>query len=65
MTDKLADDLLLGAKKIADWMGATERQIYYWAALKRFGLFHVGDKIAGRKSTIAAEVAKLESGEAA
>ncbi len=67
MGERLADDLLIGAKKIADWIGVRERQIYYWAQLNppRFGLFHIGDKIAGRKSKIAAELAKYESGEAA
>jgi hypothetical protein len=59
--ERLADDLMLGAKKIAAWMGATERQVYYWASIKRFHLFHIGDKIAGRKSTISAYLAKLES----
>jgi hypothetical protein len=63
--ERLADDLLLGAKPIADWMGCSPRQVYYWARIKRFGLFHVGDKIAGRKSRILKELAQLEAGEGA
>ena len=65
MSERMADDLMIGAKKIADWMGATERQVYYWAQIKRFHLFRIGDKIAGRKSTITTDLAKLENGEAA
>jgi hypothetical protein len=61
--ERLADDLLLGAKSIADWIGCNPRQVYYWARMKppRFGLFHVGDKIAGRKSRILKELAQLEA----
>lgn len=58
--ERLADDLLLGAKAVAEWMGASERQIYYWAQSRRFGLFRIGDKIAGRKTTILANLARLE-----
>lgn len=58
----LGDDLLFGAKAIAEWMNCSERQIYYWKKIKRFGLFSVGDKVVGRKSTIAAEMARFERG---
>jgi hypothetical protein len=63
--ERLADDLLLGARALAEWTGASERQIYYWAQIRRFGLFRIGDKIAGRKSTIMAHMARLEAGEGA
>jgi hypothetical protein len=53
-------DLLVGAKKIAQFMGATERQIYYWHEKKRFRFFNIGEQIAARKSTLAEDVAKLE-----
>jgi hypothetical protein len=59
--ERLADDLLLGAGAIAAFVGCTPRQIYYWARIKKFGLFHIGDKIAGRKSRILKEVAQLEA----
>ncbi len=65
MTERLADDLLVGAGAIAEYVGVSKRQVYYWAQIKRFRLFHIGDRIAGRKSTIAEDIAKLESGEAA
>ena len=54
-------DLLVGAKKIAAFMGATERQIYYWHEKKRFRFFNIGEQIAARKSTLAEDVAKLEA----
>jgi hypothetical protein len=58
---RLADDLLLGARSISDWVGCSPRQIYYWARIKKFGLFRIGEKIAGRKSRILKEVAELEA----
>jgi hypothetical protein len=59
--ERLADDLLLGARPIADWIGCSPRQVYYWARIKKFGLFHVGAAIAARKSRILKEVAQLEA----
>lgn len=53
-------DLLIGAKKIAQFLNATERQIYYWHEKKRFRFFNIGEQIAARKSTLAEDVAKLE-----
>jgi hypothetical protein len=65
MDAKPADDLMVGAKAIATWMGVTERQVYYWAETRRFRIFKIGDKLAGRKSTLSEDLAKLENGEAA
>jgi hypothetical protein len=42
-------------------MGCRPRQIYYWARIKKFGLFHIGTQIAGRKSRILRELAQLEA----
>jgi hypothetical protein len=60
-------DLLIGAKKIARFMGenVTERQIYYWHETKRFRFFNIGDLIAARKSTLAEDLKNLEAGSAA
>jgi hypothetical protein len=58
---KLGDDILYGAGAIAEYMNASKRQVYYWKKLGLFGLFDIGDnKIAGRKSRIVAELAKME-----
>jgi hypothetical protein len=32
-------DLLVGAKRIAEYLNATERQVYHWAATKQFKAF--------------------------
>jgi hypothetical protein len=67
MEPKLADDLMVGAKQIADWLGVSERKVFYWGETKRIPIFKVGSQLAGRKSTIARHLEKLEleSGEAA
>jgi hypothetical protein len=59
-------DLLLGAKALAKFLNASERQIYYWNSLdpKPFHFFNIRDKIAGRKSTLAEDLARLEAGKA-
>jgi hypothetical protein len=61
---RLGDDILYGAKALAAWMGCSERQIYYWRRLGRFGLFSIGEKVCGRKSKIIAELAKIEAASA-
>lgn len=58
-------DLLVGAKKIAQFLNVTERQVYYWQQKKRFRFFNIGELIAARKSTLIEDLAKLEAGEAA
>lgn len=65
MKEKLADDLLVGAKAIAEYVGVTERQVFYWGETGRLPLFKIGSKWAGRKSQINERLSKLESGEAA
>jgi hypothetical protein len=54
-------DLLVGAKKIAAFLNATERQVYYWHEEKRFRFFKIGELIAARKATLIEDLAKLES----
>ncbi|MDN4988829.1 hypothetical protein QY049_37420 [Bradyrhizobium sp. WYCCWR 13022] len=61
MEVEIADDLMLGAKTVAAWMGLPVRQIFYMAETGQLPLFKIGGKWAGRKSTIAAHVARLES----
>jgi hypothetical protein len=67
MESRLADDLMVGAKAIATWLGVPERKVFYWAETKRIPIFRVGSQLAGRKSTIARHLEKLEAeaGEAA
>ena len=48
----LSDDLLKGARQIAEFTGFTERQIFYYAEKKKLPLFRVGSAICGRKSQL-------------
>jgi hypothetical protein len=50
--EKLADDLLDGVKAIAAFTGLPERRVYYLAENQLLPLFKLGDRWAGRKSTL-------------
>jgi hypothetical protein len=45
---KLADDILVGAKAIAEEAGLSQRQVY--AYQKELGLTHMGSLLVGSKS---------------
>lgn len=61
MNPEIGDDLMLGAKSVAAWMRLPVRQIFYMAETGQLPLFKIGGKWAGRKSTITAHIAELES----
>jgi hypothetical protein len=65
MEPKLAEDLMVGAKPIAEFMGLPVRQIFYLAETGRLPLFKIGNKWAARKSAIERHLANLENGKAA
>lgn len=44
---KLADDLLIGAENIADFIGLSPRQVYHQSA--RLKLKHLGGMLIGSK----------------
>ena len=52
-------DLLIGAKKIAKFLNASERQIYYWKEKKRFRFIEIGELIAARKSDLIEDLQRL------
>jgi hypothetical protein len=54
------DDLLIGARPIATWLGLPVRQVFYMAERRQLPLFKIGSKWACRKSTIKAHFAALE-----
>ena len=56
----LADDLLEGADAIATFMGWNRRRVYYAAERKLIPIFHMGDHLAARKSTLRRHVENLE-----
>jgi hypothetical protein len=53
-SSNLADDLLIGAKPIADFTGLDPRQVYHAAAKGHIPTFYIGPKIAARKSELRA-----------
>jgi predicted kinase len=61
----LADDLLVGAAAIADYLygdPAKRRKVYGLAESKALPLFHMGREICARKSTLQKWVAAREAG---
>jgi hypothetical protein len=60
---KLADDLLVGAKPIADYLGVPVRRVFYWAESRKLPVFKVGNLWAAKRSTLARHFEKLEAGE--
>ena len=65
MEQRLGDDLLFGAKAIADYLGVPVRKVFYWGETGQLPLFKMKKQWAGRKSTLTRHFEKLESGEAA
>jgi hypothetical protein len=61
MEKPLADDLMIGSGPIAQFLGIPVRQVFYLAATGQLPLFRMGKKLAGRKSTIARDIAAREN----
>ncbi len=61
MNSEFSEDLMIGAKTVAGWMGVPVRQVFYMAEGGQLPLFKIGGKWAGRKSTITAHIARLEA----
>lgn len=56
----LADDLLLGADAIANFLGFTRRQVYDLTARRIIPSFKIGKTVAARKSTLRSWIEELE-----
>ena len=61
MDANLAEDLMIGAKPVATFLGLPVRQVFYMAEKGQLPLFKIGGKWAGRKSAITAHIAQLEA----
>ena len=61
MNSEFSEDLMIGAKTVAGWMGLPVRQVFYMAESGQLPLFKIGGKWAGRKSTITAHISQLET----
>lgn len=51
-TISLRDDLLTGAKAIADYLGWPERRVYHFASKKYLPIGSVGGLLTARKSEL-------------
>ena len=49
---KLADDLLLGARAIADELGVDEHAVYYLAKMKRLPIGKLGKNLIASRTTL-------------
>ena len=59
-TVSLSDDLLVGCKAIAEFVGLDERQVYYWHQKKLLPTFKRGAVICARKSQLRASLSAPE-----
>jgi hypothetical protein len=60
MEKSLGDDLMIGAKPIAAWLGQPIRQTFYMLETGQLPGFKIGKKWAARKSTLTQRIADLE-----
>jgi hypothetical protein len=60
MSETLGDDLIVGAKPIAEELGMTERQVFYMAETGQLPVFKIGRKLAARRSTLRQRIVELE-----
>jgi hypothetical protein len=61
MEKPLAGDLMIGIAIIAQFIGISARQAFYLAEKGQLPLFKLGAKWAGRRSTIAKNIADREN----
>jgi hypothetical protein len=48
----LAEDLLIGVEPIAKYLGMKDRAVYHAASKGYLPVFHIGERIAARKSQL-------------
>ena len=57
--DRLADDLLSGAREIAEFLGVNEREVYHLAKTKRLPIGRLGKKLIASRSQLRRAAMKL------
>jgi len=60
-TAPLADDMLNGARPIAEFIGTNERRVYHLAETKQIPVFRLGGRLTARKSTLRAWIERQEA----
>ena len=58
--DELRDDLLMGARAIAEFMGIYVRRVFYLAEHGKIPVFKLGERWHARRSTLRAYVGQRE-----
>jgi hypothetical protein len=58
-TNKLADDMLMGAEAIAEELGISTAQVYHYARLKRLPIGKLGATLIASKRQLQRACAKL------
>ena len=60
--NRIGDDLIRGAKPLADFLGWSERQVYNAHARGVLPTFNLGRALCARRSSLRAHIAALEAG---
>jgi hypothetical protein len=58
---EMAEDLMIGARPIAAWLGQPVRVTFYMLESGQLPAFKIGKRWAVRKSTLKQRIADLES----
>ena len=61
---KLADDVLKGAREIGEFLGMSERRVYWLLENNQIPAFKLGTSWYARKSKLMAHIEELEQGAA-
>jgi len=61
-TERLGDDLILGAAAIAEELGVTEDQVHNWIAKKRIPVGRIGRSLIARRSELQRAISKITAG---
>jgi hypothetical protein len=61
-SERLADDLLLGAKSIGEFIGASEDQVYYLARVGKWPIGRLGKDLIASKARLTSHAHKVTSG---
>jgi len=57
--DRVADDLLIGAPAIAEFLGITERAVYHWVKKARIPVGKIGKNIIASKRQLRKAIGNL------
>ena len=61
LQNQLSDDVLKGAKAIAEFMGDSQRRVFYMLERGDLPAFKLAGRWTARKSTLLAHFARLEA----